>query len=94
MKKSFFVKLLTVVILFSLNTSIFAQKKWAGMTLYTVRNEMGKDPKATPVSYTHLDVYKRQLIPSSKSSKLKTDISSPSNNSLYKRSLKGRFRKN
>lgn len=47
MKKSFFVKLLTVVFVFSLNTSIFAQKKWAGMTLYTVRNEMGKDPKAT-----------------------------------------------
>jgi sugar phosphate isomerase/epimerase len=26
---------------------LFAQKKWGGMTLYTVRNEMGKDPKAT-----------------------------------------------
>ncbi|MGR3808930.1 sugar phosphate isomerase/epimerase family protein [Jiulongibacter sp. NS-SX5] len=25
----------------------YAQKKWAGMTLYTVRNEMGKDPKQT-----------------------------------------------
>jgi sugar phosphate isomerase/epimerase len=27
--------------------SLSAQKKWGGMTLYTVRNEMGKDPKAT-----------------------------------------------
>ncbi|MES2519885.1 MAG: sugar phosphate isomerase/epimerase [Bacteroidota bacterium] len=36
-----------VVLLLSVNSSLFAQKKWGGMTLYTVRNEMGKDPKAT-----------------------------------------------
>ncbi len=47
MKNYFLVKLLTVVFVFSLSTSIFAQKKWGGMTLYTVRNEMGKDAKAT-----------------------------------------------
>lgn len=35
------------VLLLSVNSSLFAQKKWGGMTLYTVRNEMGKDPKAT-----------------------------------------------
>ncbi len=34
-----------VAILF--NLSVSAQKKWGGMTLYTVRNEMGQDPKAT-----------------------------------------------
>ncbi len=31
----------------SLSSTVFSQKKWGGMTLYTVRNEMGKDPKAT-----------------------------------------------
>lgn len=30
-----------------LSSAVFSQKKWGGMTLYTVRNEMGKDPKAT-----------------------------------------------
>ena len=30
-----------------MSLSVFAQKKWGGMTLYTVRNEMGKDAKAT-----------------------------------------------
>ena len=35
------------ILLLSVNSSLFAQKKWGGMTLYTVRNEMGKDPKAT-----------------------------------------------
>lgn len=33
--------------LLSISTASFAQKKSGGMTLYTVRNEMGKDPKAT-----------------------------------------------
>lgn len=47
MKKCLLVKLLAVVFVCSMSTSIFAQKKWGGMTLYTVRNEMGKDPKAT-----------------------------------------------
>lgn len=47
MKKCLLMKLLTVVFVCSMSTSIFAQKKSGGMTLYTVRNEMGKDPKAT-----------------------------------------------
>jgi sugar phosphate isomerase/epimerase len=47
MKINFFSKIMVAVLLLSLNSSIFAQKKWGGMTLYTVRNEMGKDPKAT-----------------------------------------------
>jgi sugar phosphate isomerase/epimerase len=47
MKKSILSNLLVVVLLFSANTTLFAQKKWGGMTLYTVRNEMGKDAKAT-----------------------------------------------
>ena len=47
MKNSLFSKILIVFILLSVNLSTFAQKKWGGMTLYTVRNEMGKDPKAT-----------------------------------------------
>lgn len=40
-------KILIAVLMLSINSSVFAQKKWGGMTLYTVRNEMGKDPKAT-----------------------------------------------
>ncbi len=47
MKKYFSNAHLLFLILFLINTSIYAQKKWGGMTLYTVRNEMGKDPKAT-----------------------------------------------
>ncbi len=47
MKKCLLVKLLAVVFMFSMSSTIFAQKKSGGMTLYTVRNEMGKDPKAT-----------------------------------------------
>jgi sugar phosphate isomerase/epimerase len=47
MKINFISKIMVAVLLLSLNLSIFAQKKWGGMTLYTVRNEMGKDPKAT-----------------------------------------------
>jgi sugar phosphate isomerase/epimerase len=47
MKSSFLSKILVVVLLLSASSSMFAQKKWGGMTLYTVRNEMGKDPKAT-----------------------------------------------
>jgi sugar phosphate isomerase/epimerase len=47
MKINFLSKIMVAVLLLSLNSGIFAQKKWGGMTLYTVRNEMGKDPKAT-----------------------------------------------
>ncbi len=47
MKKIVFAKFLALVLLISLSISAAAQKKWGGMTLYTVRNEMGKDPKAT-----------------------------------------------
>ena len=36
-----------MLLLFTASKSLLAQKKWGGMTLYTVRNEMGKDPKAT-----------------------------------------------
>ena len=38
-------KVYLLLTLFSI--SVFSQKKWGGMTLYTVRNEMGKDPKNT-----------------------------------------------
>jgi sugar phosphate isomerase/epimerase len=47
MKNSFFPKILTALLLFAASSSVFAQKKSGGMTLYTVRTEMGKDPKAT-----------------------------------------------
>ena len=47
MKFNFFSKIMIAILLLSVNSSLFAQKKWGGMTLYTVRNEMGKDPKAT-----------------------------------------------
>lgn len=41
-------KILSFILLtISLNLTVSAQKKWGGMTLYTVRTEMGKDPKAT-----------------------------------------------
>lgn len=39
--------MLTVLLFFTFCNSVLAQDKWGGMTLYTVRNEMGKDPKAT-----------------------------------------------
>ncbi len=47
MKKIILSKILIAVLLLSANSTLFAQKKWGGMTLYTVRNEMGKDAKAT-----------------------------------------------
>jgi sugar phosphate isomerase/epimerase len=47
MKNSLLFKVLIVTLLLSASSSLFAQKKWGGMTLYTVRNEMGKDAKAT-----------------------------------------------
>jgi sugar phosphate isomerase/epimerase len=47
MKNSFLSKVLIAILLLSASSSLFAQKKWGGMTLYTVRNEMGKDAKAT-----------------------------------------------
>jgi len=47
MKNVRFFRLLSLVILMSVSLSGFSQKKSGGMTLYTVRNEMGKDPKAT-----------------------------------------------
>ena len=39
--------LLVALMLLLGSSQLFAQKKWGGMTLYTVRNEMGKDPKTT-----------------------------------------------
>lgn len=47
MKISFLVKYIIVGFIISANPTLFAQKKWGGMTLYTVRTEMGKDAKAT-----------------------------------------------
>lgn len=47
MKKLHLVRVLSLLTLLSVSINGFAQKKWGGMTLYTVRNEMGKDPKAT-----------------------------------------------
>jgi sugar phosphate isomerase/epimerase len=47
MKKNLFSKLIIAILLLSISAASFAQKKSGGMTLYTVRNEMGKDPKAT-----------------------------------------------
>jgi sugar phosphate isomerase/epimerase len=47
MKISLFSKIIVAVLLLSVSSTLFAQKKWGGMTLYTVRNEMGKDAKAT-----------------------------------------------
>lgn len=47
MKNVRFFRLLSLAILMSVSLSVFSQKKSGGMTLYTVRNEMGKDPKAT-----------------------------------------------
>jgi sugar phosphate isomerase/epimerase len=47
MKRSNFYKIGLLALFVSLNLTVFAQKNWGGMTLYTVRNEMGKDPKAT-----------------------------------------------
>lgn len=47
MKKNLFSKVIIAILLLSISAASFAQKKSGGMTLYTVRNEMGKDPKAT-----------------------------------------------
>ncbi|WP_435355390.1 sugar phosphate isomerase/epimerase family protein [Emticicia sp. SJ17W-69] len=47
MKNVLFFRLLSLFILMSMGLTAFSQKKWGGMTLYTVRNEMGKDAKAT-----------------------------------------------
>ena len=47
MKKLRLIRVLSLLTLLSVSMNGFAQKKWGGMTLYTVRNEMGKDPKAT-----------------------------------------------
>jgi sugar phosphate isomerase/epimerase len=47
MKNTHFFRLLCLTILMSMSLVVTAQKKWGGMTLYTVRNEMGKDAKAT-----------------------------------------------
>jgi sugar phosphate isomerase/epimerase len=47
MKNALFLRLLSLSILMSISLTVFSQKKWGGMTLYTVRNEMGKDAKAT-----------------------------------------------
>jgi sugar phosphate isomerase/epimerase len=47
MKNVLYFRLLSLAILLSVSLAGFSQKKSGGMTLYTVRNEMGKDPKAT-----------------------------------------------
>lgn len=47
MKNVHFFRLLILSLLVSINLVGFSQKKSGGMTLYTVRNEMGKDAKAT-----------------------------------------------
>ncbi len=47
MKNSLLIKILSLLVFMSTSSILLAQKKWGGMTLYTVRNEMGKDPKAT-----------------------------------------------
>lgn len=47
MKNVRFFRLLSLSFLLLMNLTVFSQKKWGGMTLYTVRNEMGKDPKNT-----------------------------------------------
>jgi sugar phosphate isomerase/epimerase len=47
MKINFISKMMVLALLLTINSNIFSQKKWGGMTLYTVRTEMGKDPKAT-----------------------------------------------
>ena len=46
MKKVFYVKAFAIALFMVAQSNVFAQKKWGGMTLYTVRNEMGKDPHA------------------------------------------------
>ncbi len=47
MKKTFIVSFFSLFLFLSLAVEGIAQKKWGGMTLYTVRNEMGVDPKET-----------------------------------------------
>ncbi len=47
MKKNFYLKLFLVACLASMSLYGFSQEKFGGATLYTVRNEMGKDPKGT-----------------------------------------------
>jgi sugar phosphate isomerase/epimerase len=47
MKNTTFLKLFSLVLMMSVSSAVFSQKKSGGMTLYTVRNEMGKDAKAT-----------------------------------------------
>jgi sugar phosphate isomerase/epimerase len=47
MKKVNLLKLVSFCILLTVSFSVTSQKKWGGMTLYTVRVEMGKDAKTT-----------------------------------------------
>jgi len=47
MKKFFCLKLCIVVIIASMSFNVFSQDKFGGATLYSVRNEMGKDAKET-----------------------------------------------
>lgn len=47
MKRITLASILSLFLICSLAVEGFSQKKWGGMTLYTVRNEMGKDPKQT-----------------------------------------------
>lgn len=47
MKKQIYAALLAAVTLLLLVFPTYAQEKFGGVSLYTVRNEMGKDPKGT-----------------------------------------------
>lgn len=47
MKNARFFRLVSLTVLMLISLASFAQKKWGGMTLYTVRVEMGKDAKGT-----------------------------------------------
>jgi sugar phosphate isomerase/epimerase len=61
MKKFFCIKLFVVAIIVAMVLPGFSQDKFGGMTLYTVRNEMGADPQATlkkvaDIGYKYVEV--------------------------------------
>lgn len=47
MRKYFFIQVAIVALLLSISLASFSQDRFGGMTLYTVRNEMGTDPVGT-----------------------------------------------
>jgi len=47
MKKTVYTQILVLAMLVAMVLPGFAQERFGGMTLYTVRNDMGKDPKGT-----------------------------------------------